>query len=204
MTFFPPDPEIPEEEDTESSQPRWWQAPEDELPVVLPVSEPLAVTDHVALALVAMAVHSEGIQFRVEKRLRRNGLPRAEWDELCAVFMEHMSYRGVVDAAGRLRFGVVLADGEKVVTDASPFGRGNDPMAEPEGHTLSRREQGGGGGGSTFSSSDHLWLWPLPPAGPIELVLQWPALGIDETRVTLDAGSVAELAARARPYWSRG
>lgn len=200
MTFFPPNPEIPEEEDTESSRPRWWQAPEDELPVVLPVSELLAVTDHVALALAGAAVHSEGIQLGVERRLRRNGLPRAEWDELGAVFMERMSCRGVVDPAGRLRFGLVLADGEKIVTDASPFGRGNDPMAEPEGYTLSRREQGGGGGRNTFSPSGHLWLWPLPQAGPIELVLQWPALGIDETRVTL----VAELAARARPHWSRG
>lgn len=204
MTFFPPDPEMPEPDETESSQPSWWQAPEDELPMLLPISEFLAVTDHVAVALVGMFVHHEGVQFRVERRLRRNGLPRTDWNELCGVFMEHMSFGGSVDPAGRLRFGVVLADGEKVVADASRFFGLGDPMVEPKGYTLNRREQGGGGGGSTYSSADHLWLWPLPPAGPIELVMQWPTLGIDETRVTLDASMVPELAAHARPFWPRG
>lgn len=201
MTFFPPDPEIPEPEETESSQPPWWQAPEDELPVPVPVSELLAVTDHVAIALVGMLVHRDGVQFRVERRLRRNGLPLTEWNELCSVFMEHMSFGGSVDPAGRLRFGVVLADGEEVVADALRFVGYGDPTAEPDGYTLTRREQGGGGGGSTYSSADHLWLWPLPSAGPIELVMQWPSLGIGETRVTLDASMVPELASRARPFW---
>lgn len=203
MTFFPPDPEMPEPEEQESSQPSWWQAPEEELPVLLPVSELLAVTEHVAIALIGVAVHREGVEFRIERRLRRHGLPLADWNELCAQFMEHMSFGGTVDPAGRLRFGAVLADGEKVVTDAFRFFGGGDPMAEPEGHVLSRREQGGGGGGSTYASADHLWLWPLPPAGPIELVLQWPALGIPETRTTVDVGAVSELAARVRPYWPR-
>ena len=203
MSFFPPDPVIPELEEPESSQPIWWQAPEDELPVLLPVSELLAVKDHVAIALVGIDVHRMGIQLRVERRLRRNGLPLTEWNDLCGTFMGHMSYRGLVDVAGRLRFGVVLADGEKIVTDAFPFFGGGDPMIEPKGHTLSRREQGGGGGGSAYSSADHLWLWPLPPAGSIELVMQWPALGIDETRVRVDASMVPALAARARPFWPR-
>ncbi|WP_261163877.1 hypothetical protein [Microbacterium sp. Marseille-Q6965] len=200
MTFFPPDPEIPELEETESSQPRWWQAPEDELPALLGISELLAATDHAAIALVGIAVHREGIELRVERRLRRNGLPRNEWNELCAVFMEHMSFGGPVDLAGRLRFGVLLADGSKV-TDASPSFEGRDPMIEPAGYILSRWEQGGGGGGSTYSSADRLWLWPLPPAGPIELVMQWPALGIDETHLGIDVSKVAELATLARPYW---
>lgn len=203
MTFFPPDPALPEPEETESTQPKWWQAPEDELPALLPVAELLAVTDHVAIALVGIAVHSEGVLLRIERRLRRNGLPLNEWNELCGVFMEHMSFGGRFDVTDRLRFGVVLADGEKLLADASPFFGGIDPMVEPEGHTLSRRQQGGGGGGSTYSSADQLWLWPLPPAGPIELVLQWPALSIDETHVTLDASTVTELAARARSYWPR-
>ncbi|UNK70311.1 hypothetical protein [Microbacterium sp. H1-D42] len=204
MTFFPPGPEIPEleEEEAEPSQPRWWQAPEDELPELLPVSEVLAVTDHVAVALIGIAVHSDGVQLQVERRLRRNGLPLRDWNELCNAFTEHMSFGGPIDATGRLRFGVVLADGTKV-TDASPFFACGDPMVEPEGHTLSRRQLGGGGGGSTYSSADHLWLWPLPPAGPIELVMQWPALGIQETRLVVDASLVPELAARAQSFWPR-
>lgn len=202
MTFFPPDPEIPEPDEPDSSQPSWWQAPEDELPALLPISELLATTEHLAIAVVGVAVYNDGLQIQVERRLRRNGLPLREWNELCGIFMEHMSFGGPVEAAGRLRFGVVLAGGEKVLADAFPF-FGADPMAEPEGHTLSRRQQGGGGGGSTYASADHLWIWPRPPAGPIELVVQWPALGIEETHVTIDASAVDDLAERARPFWPR-
>lgn len=200
MTFFPPDPEIPEQEEAESELPRWWQAPEDELPVLLPVSEMLALTDHVAVALVGIAVYRDGIQFQVQRRLRRGGLGRTEWNELCGLFMEHMAFGAPAAVADRLRFGVVLADGEKV-TDANPFFGNGDAMLEPVGHTLTRREQGGGGGGSSYTAADHLWLWSLPPAGQMELVMQWPAFGIPETRVAIDASTVPGLAAGARPYW---
>lgn len=66
---------------------------------------------------------------------------------------------------------------------------------------LSNQGQGGGGGGSTYSGGDQLWLWPAPPAGPIELVVQWPALGVEETRVVLDGTAMRELTDRAKPYW---
>ncbi|ALX66175.1 hypothetical protein [Microbacterium sp. XT11] len=201
MPFFPPDPDVPEPEPVESEQPAWWQAPEDELPVILPISEFLARTDQVALVLAGVAVHSEGIAFRVERLIRRNGIPMREWNELCQTFMEHMAPFDATDVAGRLRFGVELADGEKVLADPHPFLGHADPSFGREGHVLSRLQRGGGGSGSTYSAADELWLWPLPPAGPIDVVLQWPALGIDETHVTIDVGSVEEPAARARRYW---
>ncbi|MFJ4045239.1 hypothetical protein ACIPV2_05780 [Microbacterium sp. NPDC089987] len=200
MSFFPPDPPMPEQDDDEPPQPRWWQAPENELPVLIPASEVLAVTDHAAVALVAVAVYSDGIELRIQRRLRRNGIAIEDWNELTGAFVEHMGF-GSANPAGRFRVGVVLADGTKV-TDASPFFGGGDPMAEPEGFTLSRREQGGGGGPHAYSSADHLWLWPLPPDGPIEVVVQWPAFGIGETRLTIDAGPVSESSARARPFWA--
>lgn len=202
MPFFPPDPEMPEPEESESVQPRWWEAPEDELPALLPISEILAVNDHVAIALLGVAVYRDGVEFRLERRLRRRDMPLKEWSALCEEFMEHTPFGGPADDAGRLRFGVLLASGERALADRAPFFGGADSMAEPDGHTLSRRGRGGGGSGSTYSSSDHLWLWPLPPDGPVELVMQWPSLGIEETRMTVDGGALAELAARARPYWS--
>lgn len=204
MTFFPPDPEMSdaEAEPTEFSAPRWWDSPDDELPALLPVSELLASTDHVAIALSAVAVYREGVEFRIDRRLRRNGLSLREWNELCSTFMEHMTFGGPVDLEGRFRFGLVLGDGEKVLPDPSGFpGGGDDAGAAPEGHVLNRRQQGGGGGSSVYESRDHLWLWPLPPDGPIELVIQWPALGIEETRIVLDGTAMLALKDRARPFW---
>lgn len=202
MTFFPPDPELPEPEQHETTQPRWWSAPDDELPALYPVSEVLATTAHVAIALVGVAVHSDGIAFHVERRLRRNDLPAREWNELCATFMEHHPWGGQSHPADRLRFGVVFGDGERAIADHFPGFGGGDRSVAPEGYVLSRRGGGGGGGGSTYSGTDTLWLWPTPAPGPIELVMQWPAFGIGETRVVLDGTEMIALASHARPFWA--
>ena len=45
------------------------------------------------------------------------------------------------------------------------------------------------------------WLWPLPPPGPLTFVVEWPALGIAETRAETDATAVVEAAASAAPLW---
>lgn len=201
MSFFPPDPEMPEHDEPEQKSSPWWSAPEDELPALLPTPTVLAVTDHVAIALLGAFVYSDGVEFRVERRLRRIGLPAREWNELCASFMEHHPWGGSTAQEDRLRFGLVLGDGERVFADASPF-LGSDPTAEPQSHTLSRRGGGSGGGGSSYSGTDGLWLWPSPPAGSIELVIQWPVFGIDERRATLDGDEILALSHRAQPFWS--
>jgi len=60
---------------------------------------------------------------------------------------------------------------------------------------------GGTGGGESSTMHDGLWLWPLPPEGPLELVLQWPAFGIGESRVIVDGGQLRALAASVKPLW---
>jgi len=98
-----------------------------------------------------------------------------------------------------LRYGVELADGERVF--AEPFFSPSAGPTESQRHVLSRLGGGGGGGGRTYSLTDGLWLWPLPPAGPIVLVVQWPAVGIGEHRVTIDAAQIDALAEQAHPLW---
>lgn len=202
MSFFPPDPEMPEHEESEPERQPRWQAPENELPVLLPVSETLATTENLALGLFGVAVYSDGVEFRLEGRLRRHGMPVREWNELCPDFIGHSQMGGPVHPAGRLRFGLVLGDGEKVLAEGFPFFGGEDPSAEPKGHTLARNSGGGGGGSHNYSSTDRLWLWPLPPEGPIEFVMQWPALGVEERSVVLDGSAMRDLAARVQRFWN--
>jgi hypothetical protein len=45
------------------------------------------------------------------------------------------------------------------------------------------------------------WIWPLPPAGPVTFVCQWPALGIPESRADVDAELILDAAARAVQLW---
>jgi hypothetical protein len=64
--------------------------------------------------------------------------------------------------------------------------------------------EAGGGSASDdwFCYSDRqLWLWPLPPPGPFEFVIQWPGAGIDATAATLDGSAIARAARHALPYW---
>ena len=46
-----------------------------------------------------------------------------------------------------------------------------------------------------------VWIWGLPPPGPLAFVCEWPARGIPESRVEIDAGLVLEAAGRAVPIW---
>lgn len=200
MSFFPPDPQLPEFEEHESVQPPWVQAPQDELAALLPATAMIAATDQVAIVLAGVRVHRTGLEFEVQRRLRRRGLPMVEWAELSGVFMEHMPYGGPVVPAARLRFGIAFENGERVLADDRPLFR-TDPDAEPEGFVLTRQGRGGGGGGSFYSADDQLWLWPLPPAGTLELVMQWPAMDIGETRIAVDAGTIGELAQQVRSFW---
>lgn len=201
MSFFPPDPEMPELDETAPERQPSWQAADDELPVLLPISETLAANDHLALGLFGVAVYSDGVEFRLEGRLRRNEIPAQEWNELVTDFVGHGSMGAPTNPAGRLRFGLVLGDGEKVLAEGFPFFGGDDPASAPEGHTLTRNNSGAGGGSHGYSSSDRLWLYPLPPEGPIEFVLQWPALGVEERRVVLDGSAMRALAARVERFW---
>jgi hypothetical protein len=46
-----------------------------------------------------------------------------------------------------------------------------------------------------------VWIYGLPPPGPLAFVCAWPARGIPESRVEIDAGLVLEAAALSAPIW---
>lgn len=201
-SFFSAEPEHPEaDEPTQPDTPPWWGPPDDELPAIVPATEVLATTPHLRIALAGAFVHREGVELRIERRLRRGELPAADWHRLVAAFMEHGPMPGPEDPAARLRFGLVLGDGTRVLDDQL-FRPRSDPMERPAGHTLMRTGGGAGGGDRSFSGSETLWLWPLPPEGPLELVMQWPALGVDETRAVLDGTAIRRRADDAVALWS--
>jgi hypothetical protein len=92
------------------------------------------------------------------------------------------------------RFGLQFADGAKAT--GSPGGR-PDRDSEPTGPVL--YPFAGGGGPRSFVS--RWWTWPLPPAGPLEFVCEWPALGIAESRAGIDAQLILDAARRSIQLW---
>jgi hypothetical protein len=198
MDFFPDDDSVddelsfgPEPERTPAFEP-----PRDELPEPFAVSEVIARGDDIVVVLVGVRVFSDGVELLIERHLRRGSRDHRQWRAAQTEFSGHGGPG--MGGGDRLRWGVALGDGERIFADER-FGA--PLLNQNTGHTL-RVTRGGGGGGSTrYTMHDGLWLWPLPPEGPLELVLQWPAFGIGESRVIVDGGQLRALAASVRPLW---
>ena len=184
--FTPPPPRDPE---PVYQEPAWLGPPANELGVPVALRAVLARTDDVALALLDVVAFSNGLQFSMDVRLRAH-------DELIDPFGMHVRHRqrdSTEIPADVLRFGFELADGRKVTNLASFPGFDE----APDGPVLIQR--GGGGGGRSWSFG--YWLWPLPPAGPLTVVVEWPGQGIALTRVELDAGPLRDAAASSEQLW---
>lgn len=188
--FFAPPP--PREPEPEYRQPEWLGPPENELGVPVPLRVVLARTDDVAVALLDVVAFSSGLEFAMEVRLR-------EHDELSDPFGMRLRHtrQGMSELPDEvLRFGFELSDGRRV-TNLGHFPGFED---RPPGPVLMQR--GGGGGGRSWSFRH--WLWPLPPAGPLAVVTEWPAQGVGLTRIELDADPLLEAAAQSEVLWPEG
>ncbi|GAA3875484.1 hypothetical protein GCM10022243_45510 [Saccharothrix violaceirubra] len=89
-----------------------------------------------------------------------------------------------------LRFGVGFADGRRATT-VDPWDLPDDrPALVPQG-----------GGGSQFHQRKDYYLTPMPPAGPLTLVVAWPDGDIPETATVFDAAELRDASDRAVAIW---
>jgi hypothetical protein len=166
-------------------------APENELPVVLPLDTVLARTDDVALALVGLRVHTTGLAFDLAARARPAAAAGLHLDE---VLWGHRR----TAAGGDFLFGVEFADGRRGSTAVPRGGVPRPGLASGGGGVV--LTQGGGSGGPT-SVDQSWWLSPLPPEGPLRFVVRCDALGIAETTVELDGAVIRRAAERVVQLW---
>ncbi len=173
--------------------------------MIVPFHRTVARGDNVVVVLTSARVYSTGCLLLVEVVSRRGDMPLNEWWELRSSGHSTMfaspTPEGLPDKM--LRFGVRYADGTKATTVGGMSHR--RPASEPPtGPVLAWTPFGGGGrsGGQDFGLTTHgLWLWPLPPAEPIEFAVEWPFGGIDLTIVELDGAELTAAAERSAPYW---
>lgn len=196
MSFFEPPP--PPEEPQQHRQPEWIGPPDNVLGVGLPFRIVLARNERTVIAITGCTAYPNGAIFDVVLRVRPGSL---SVDEQRALMHTNPFHPRAPFLPGELpaelfRIGVVLADGSKgtSVDDRRAFYGQDEP---PAGPVLLMR--GGGGGQVSWSAS--FWLWPLPPAGPLTFVVEWPLLGLPETRVESEGGAIAAAAASAEVLW---
>ena len=188
--FQPPPPRPPEPEEVEPRQP-WTGQPNNVLGALAAASLMLTRTEEVTLAIDRLTAYPDGFELRVVILLRRadDGDP---W--MRGPFpWQHPRREGEL-RDDFLRFGMRFPDGTKLTNvGGNAWGTGGRPD-----HPV-LLEQGGGGGGTRWEQD--YWVWPLPTAGRMEFVCEWPAKGIALTRVPFDAGSIVEAASRAVTLW---
>ncbi len=164
-----------------------WQPPEADFPGIVPIDTLLlGQTDQVAVAVTGLSAFSTGAEIFVTARIR----PSADHPE------EHLpgGARDLAASRQSFRFGLQFSDGGKAV--GRP-GHRPDRDSEPAGPVL--YPFAGGGGPHSFIS--RWWMWPLPPAGPLEFVCEWPTFGLAESRTGIDAQLIVDAARRSIRLW---
>jgi hypothetical protein len=172
MSFFEP---LPAPRlPSEPRMPAWARGPEDMIPGVVPVALLVARTATHAVLIDNLLVYPTGFDFDLAVR-RRPGHPRrpGRWGH-------------------DLRLEVRFADGRRADNDPR---RWPHPSADrlPDPPLLYQSVSGPDGG--------HVWLWGLPPPGPLTFACAWPTEQIPPSQAELDAGLVLAAAQRAQTLW---
>jgi hypothetical protein len=162
---------------------RRMRAPENEIPVTVPLNTLLARSGNVALALLGLQVYSTGVSFDLAVRCRPGAV---EGGALSDVFWGR-------SGGSEFLVGLEFADGRRVTSAGIPFpGRwGPDDIVFHHG----------GGSGDELTVDQSWWLNPLPPAGPLHVVIRCDRLGIGETRTVLDGAAISRAAAGVVELW---
>ena len=188
-------PELPEPE-VEYRRPAWVEPPADVVPGVVPVELVLARTPQRAIGLTGIRAYPTGFACTLHLRLRQ-------------IIPGEQSFFGIfgmfdmleLDPAGELgdyylRVGVGFADGRKATNLQRHRDFENGSPSDPPALRLVRWE-----GYDRLAWEVDVWVWGLPPPGPLAFVCEWPARIIPETRVEIDAGLVLDAAATAVPFF---
>ena len=191
--FFQPPP-VPWPAQAEWTAVPPWTGRAHGVPLGAAVSElRLASSDHAAVYVSYIDAYPEG--FELEIRTSTNIAYRELGREGDGpdVFGRHWPMVGEQRDAlppQLLRIGVQFADG-RIATNIGGHDRPVD------GPVLTPLRGGGSGSGDKSDFHQGYWIWPLPPAGPVGLVCEWPSTEIAQTRQEVDAQVLLDAAARA-------
>jgi len=155
----------------------------------------VARTDTMVVAADRIVAYPTGFELGITVRI--NDRPaHASFDD-----RRQRAWSGVSAFPGEsVRVSVVFADGRRAVVDNFTSGRSGPPSgnAAPAGAVQLIPIHGHG---SQNRFDQRFWIEPLPPRGPLGVVVEWERRGLAETRADLDAGAIVEAAAKAETLW---
>jgi hypothetical protein len=204
MFFEPIPPERTPDRRSVRDFPSWAQPPDAEIGVVLALHQVVARSANVVIVLPTVRAFSTGCMFNVEVTARQGDLDPETWWDLRTAPLLSFPVQGRGDRLSNrlLRLGVRYPDGSKATTlERPPLTAKNGP---PPGPVLSYTPQSSGGRAGASVHAFGLWLWPVPPAEPIEFAVEWPIAGIGLSTVEVDGVAIRTAASGSPRYWPEG
>lgn len=193
--FFEPPPPVPAVQTEGGDAPPWTGRPHGAPPGEVLSELVLARSERATISIAYLDAFPGGFELEIAAStsvayhdLRRKGDPSGP-----DVFGRHWPLAGERQdllPAELLRVGVQFSDGRRA-TNVGHDRPVNGPIMWP-------LSGGGSGGGGESRFHQGYWISQLPPAGPVTVACEWPALGIPVVRHQLDAQLILDAAERAR------
>jgi hypothetical protein len=162
--------------------PRPWDPPQTEFPGIVQINTmQFDRSEQAAIAITGMSAYSNGFEF-ILTALIRPDVPGFDAETLGGG-VPKLYQIGLQFSDGR------TVDGDRARSGSEP----TEPILRPRG-----------GGGTSHYHHSRWWAWPLPPAGPLEFICNWPALRTGETRVRIDAQLILDAAHQCVRLWPEG
>ena len=192
-------------DDAGASYPDWWKQPDDMVGGVVPNIFVVAKTDRLALVLSRILAFPTGFIVNLAILAHRDyKLPDFHPSRVNRFtdFRENRPGWAARRPGGVLGFrfadGTAIASGEignplQGTRSISEFATMTQP---PEPFIACQ-----GGGGHSRREDWSYWVAPLPPPGPVEVFVRWPAALLDESRIELDAEDIIDAADQASRIW---
>ncbi|GIH94122.1 hypothetical protein ACFFMN_25610 [Planobispora siamensis] len=179
----------------------WQGPPSDILGHSAPIQQFVARSDHAVLALQHVIAFPEGCSLFLHLAVRRGSLDTAAWRGVCESYGGYGAGPDLTATDTGLKFGVRFPDGSTATTVDNAFHGWGHPTDRPQPPMLVEASGGSSYDDRFYEGDRRLWLWPLPPPGPFEFVVEWQSLGIDTTATALDGSAIVHAAEQALPYW---
>jgi hypothetical protein len=170
--------------------------PENEFPAGVGVTVLLGRTDNVGVGITQVEAFSTGFRFTLAVRVRQLR-PQLARGGLFMLIGSHMHPGIEVLLEDRLLLGIEYPDGRRASTLNDMRSQGPGTVMDTE--QLLLVQHGGGGGELTVDQT--YWVTPLPPEGPVTVVLTWQSFGIAESRTNLDGTLIREAASQSQTLW---
>jgi hypothetical protein len=176
--------------------------PEDVVPAVVPLGVDVGTNDLVAMAITHLKAYSTGFEFDF------TALTKEPPGVVCADELAVARDAGEDPVGLQFHLGVKFADGRREDT-LKPWISSNRAAASNRIHLpsdplmeISVRPLGASANDRRYTGS--IWVWPLPPEGPLTFWVGWPSAGLPSRPTVIDASLVLDAVSAATKLWSDG